>query len=188
MEVNDKIEMFNPWKVDNLDQFLNYCCPECDTKQKTKADFIVHAIDAHPNSRQYLPLFDFETEKEEPNISNFDTFQLSSSNSVSVKLEPFSLSPFLKMECDEEDCGRFFVTQESMTEHKRQFHEKKSSRKIKKPKKSKLDYVEDIEPVEYLETNVEYETTKLIDFGLEDNDFEPTEDSIDEDDKQKMNL
>ena len=170
MEVNDKMEMFNPWKVDNLDQFLNYCCPECDTKQKSKADFIVHAIDAHPNSREYLPLFDFETDKDHGNVSYVDTFEplkseFSSSNSVSVKLEPFSMSPFLKMECDEEDCGRFFVTQESMIEHKRQFHQKKSSRKIKKPKKSKLDYVEDIEPVEYLETNVEYETSELNDFG-----------------------
>ena len=65
MEVDDKMEMFNPWKVDNLDQFLNYCCPECDSKQKSKADFIIHAIDAHPNSREFLPLFDFETDKDD---------------------------------------------------------------------------------------------------------------------------
>ena len=64
MEVDGKIEMFNPWKVENIDQFLNYCCPECDTKQKTKSDFIVHAIDTHPNSREYLPLFDFEEDRD----------------------------------------------------------------------------------------------------------------------------
>ena len=64
MEVDDKT--FNPWKVESIDEFLNYCCPECDTKQKTKADFIVHAIDAHPYSRQYLPLFDFEDGFNEP--------------------------------------------------------------------------------------------------------------------------
>ena len=60
MEVDDKLETFNPWKVENIDQFLNYCCPECDTKQKTKSDFIVHAIDAHPYSLEYLPLLDYE--------------------------------------------------------------------------------------------------------------------------------
>ena len=182
MEVGDKMEMFNPWKVDNLDQFLNYCCPECDSKQKSKADFIIHAIDAHPNSREFLPLFDFETDKDdtfEPLKSEF-----SSSNNVSVKLEPIS-----KMECDEENCGRFFVTEESMLEHKRNFHQKKSSRKVKKPKKSNLDYEDVIEPSEYLETNVEYETSELIDFEKENNDFEPTEDFIDfieEDDKEEL--
>ena len=62
MEVDDKGEVINPWKVEDIDQFLNYCCPECDTKQKTKSDFIVHAIDSHPDSREYLLLFDYEKE------------------------------------------------------------------------------------------------------------------------------
>ena len=64
-QVHDKIEMINPWKVENIDHFLNYCCPECDMKQKTKSDFIIHALDAHPNSREFLPLFDFEDDKDE---------------------------------------------------------------------------------------------------------------------------
>ena len=68
MEVNDKLEPFNPWKVEDIDQFLNYCCPECDSKQKTKSEFIVHAIDVHPNSRNYLPLFDFDEEKDQEQI------------------------------------------------------------------------------------------------------------------------
>ena len=41
------IKQENPWDVSNIDEFLYYCCPECDTKQKTKSDFITHAIDAH---------------------------------------------------------------------------------------------------------------------------------------------
>ena len=68
MEVNDKLESFNPWNVKDIDQFLNYCCPECDIKQKTKSEFIAHAIYVHPNSRYYLPLFDLEDEKEEQQI------------------------------------------------------------------------------------------------------------------------
>ena len=68
MDVSDKHEPFNPWKVEDIDQFLNYCCPECDTKQKTKSEFIAHAIDAHPNSRNYLPLFDLEDEKDQEQI------------------------------------------------------------------------------------------------------------------------
>ena len=191
MEAEDKLEPFNPWKVENIDQFLNYCCPECDTKQKTKSDFIVHAIDAHPDSREYLPLFDFEEDKEgnEQNHCYIDTFEplktrFSSSNSASVKLEPLSLNGLLKMECDEEDCGRFFVTQESMLDHKRQFHRKNPRRKIKKPKRFELDYVvEVIKPSKasnkYLETNIEYHTTVSDDFHQDgDSYFEPNKDSI----------
>ena len=137
MEVDDKGEVFNPWKVEDIDQFLNYCCPECDTKQKTKSDFIVHAIDSHPDSREYLRLFNYEKENNhndeifddtlsdivnESNLSDFDTFdplktEISSSNSVTVKLEPLSMNSLLSMECDEEDCGRYFVTQQSLLDH-----------------------------------------------------------------------
>ena len=137
MEVEDKLEAFNPWKVENIDQFLNYCCPECDTKQRTKSDFIVHAIDAHPDSREYLPLFDYEEEKDHHNdlldlqdgdeLSDIEIkekdvssivplkTEFSASNSVTVKLEPLSMNSLLEMECDEEDCGRFFVTQEAIS-------------------------------------------------------------------------
>ena len=33
----------NPWKVTSLDDFLFYCCPECDDRSGTKTDFIQHA-------------------------------------------------------------------------------------------------------------------------------------------------
>ena len=180
MEVDSKLETFNPWKVENIDQFLNYCCPECDSKQKTKADFIIHAIDAHPNSREFLPLFDCEDGKndmfeyqdddelsdtqvkEEKDLSieplnaeaeeflplfdhedgkndmletlhhdelsgnqikegevlSFEPFN----KSATVKLQPLSMKRLLEMECDEEDCGRLFINQKSMLDHKRHFH------------------------------------------------------------------
>ena len=186
-EVHDKIEMINPWKVENIDHFLNYCCPECDMKQKTKSDFIIHALDAHPNSREFLPLFDFEDDKDE----TFEPLKhFSASNGgASVKLEPLSLNGLLKMECDEEDCGRFFVTQESMLEHKRQFH-RKLKRKVKKPMKLELDYVTDIEPTDHLDVKVEEDTNEL--HGLnEDSDLEAQEDSIDvipEEYKENVNV
>ena len=155
MEVEDKLDPFNPWKVESIDQFLYYCCPECDIKQKTKSDFIIHAIDAHPGSREYLPMFDFEDD--DRNLSYLDT--LEPLNRVSVKLEPLSLDGLLKMECDEEDCGRLFVTQESLLDHKNQFHQKKPVKQIKTPKTLELDnVVEDIESSECLESNMDYDT------------------------------
>ena len=47
MASEEKIKHENPWAVLNIEEFLYYCCPECDTKQKTKSDFITDAIDAH---------------------------------------------------------------------------------------------------------------------------------------------
>ena len=199
MEVNDKLEPFNPWKVEDIDQFLNYCCPECDSKQKTKSEFIVHAIDVHPNSRNYLPLFDFDEEKDQEQIigpkdkTNFSDSELIEDedhksiiepsmekakmdilaskslqdnlplldfvkendqcdaylsdfefredivnhddsfeppkkkfkNDLSVKLESIDLVLLSKMKCTA--CGSFFVSEESLQEHKKQIHKSKNS-------------------------------------------------------------
>ena len=34
----------NPWDVDQLEDFLYFCCPECDTKRKSKEEFLNHAL------------------------------------------------------------------------------------------------------------------------------------------------
>jgi hypothetical protein len=41
-------EHHNPWAVTELDEFLFYCCPECDVRVQTKNIFINHAVSAHP--------------------------------------------------------------------------------------------------------------------------------------------
>ena len=33
-----------PWMVDNVSVFLNYCCPECDFKEKNLQIFSDHAL------------------------------------------------------------------------------------------------------------------------------------------------
>ena len=38
----------NPWSVENLDEFLYFCCPECDNKTQSKTGFINHAYLNHP--------------------------------------------------------------------------------------------------------------------------------------------
>ena len=45
-EFEDK---FNPWTVKSLDDFLFYCCPECDHKTKTKSLFIDQDIGVDGN-------------------------------------------------------------------------------------------------------------------------------------------
>ena len=44
----------SPWDVSTFEEFLFYCCPECDTKDKDFNAFIQHAMDFHPESEKYL--------------------------------------------------------------------------------------------------------------------------------------
>ena len=47
----------NPWTVGNLDDFLYYCCPECDNRTQSKQCFINHAYLNHPKvSKTYYPI------------------------------------------------------------------------------------------------------------------------------------
>ena len=46
----------NPWDVTNLDDFLYYCCPECDWKEKDKQTFVEHAVLSHDHAKVTLQL------------------------------------------------------------------------------------------------------------------------------------
>ena len=41
----------NPWMVEELEEFLYYCCPECDEKCRARGPFLQHALCNHPNVR-----------------------------------------------------------------------------------------------------------------------------------------
>ena len=81
----------SPWDVDNLDDFLHYCCPECDVKNKSKTDFLLHAQYEHPNSMAYLCKYHIKSELEivdqengvlEFNESGHETADLYSENEL----------------------------------------------------------------------------------------------------------
>ena len=42
------------WCVSSIDEFLLYCCPDCNLKEKNKEDFVKHALSQHPMSANYL--------------------------------------------------------------------------------------------------------------------------------------
>ena len=44
----------NPWNVENVEDFLYFCCPECDERNQSKDLFLQHAFDNHPNSKHSL--------------------------------------------------------------------------------------------------------------------------------------
>ena len=57
----------NPWCVENLEEFLYFCCPECDERNQSKESFIEHAFEQHPNSKECLVSFQFKEEFENLN-------------------------------------------------------------------------------------------------------------------------
>ena len=65
----------NNWSVTNVDDFLYYCCPECNTLHKNKDSFLKHAFIQHPKSQQYL--HNFEVNKEASGIGlEFNIFNI----------------------------------------------------------------------------------------------------------------
>ena len=54
-DIKVKLEQIpNPWAVPSLDEFLHYCCPECDVKSKDYAQFYKHAVTNHPLAKLTL--------------------------------------------------------------------------------------------------------------------------------------
>ena len=49
-----------PWCVGSLNEFLYYCCPECDSKSSSEKLFLSHAVSEHPLSIAYLVKFNVE--------------------------------------------------------------------------------------------------------------------------------
>ena len=58
----------NPWIVKNLEEFLYYCCPECNDKNQSKDNFINHVLTFHPMAKEYLETI--EIFKIEPNTNS----------------------------------------------------------------------------------------------------------------------
>ena len=52
------------WSVENLEEFLYFCCPECDVKNQSKYNFIQHALENHPHAIRSLKKFDLKKEEE----------------------------------------------------------------------------------------------------------------------------
>ena len=45
---------YNPWDVPSLDEYLFYCCPECELKTKEYEAFYTHAVNVHELARETL--------------------------------------------------------------------------------------------------------------------------------------
>ena len=73
----------------------------------------------------YLSDFEFREDIVNDNDSSFEPPNKKFKNDLSVKLESIDLVLLSKMKCT--DCGSFFVSEESLQEHKKQIHKSKNS-------------------------------------------------------------
>ena len=48
------MKLVNPWCVDSLEDYLFFCCPQCDHRCKTKPSFVQHAFESHPESNERI--------------------------------------------------------------------------------------------------------------------------------------
>ena len=76
----------NPWNVVNLEQFLYYCCPECNEKDRTKDSFLEHAVTHHSKIKEFLQNFQSKNEpiNIEENKSNESHGKGNLSNNIEI--------------------------------------------------------------------------------------------------------
>ena len=60
----------NPWLVDNLEEFLYFCCPECDERKQSKDLFLQHALNQHVKAQECLLKFRVKVEISEDILNN----------------------------------------------------------------------------------------------------------------------
>ena len=71
----------NPWNVENLEEFLYFCCPECDLKDQSKMQFLQHALNQHPNAKGSVQKFiikeeTFEDSEEFPYLNDINIHKI----------------------------------------------------------------------------------------------------------------
>ena len=103
----DLEEKFNPWNVTGFDDFLFYCCPECDSRTVTKSDFIQHAVNNHDRSEDFIRNFgcnygatepiidDVKVESDDPEDSDFNTANQSGNDEIPPVKRAFVSVPTL---------------------------------------------------------------------------------------------
>ena len=81
-------EKFNPWQANFLDDFLFYCCPECDFKHDAKSSFVSHALIQHPLSRAIVPTLKSKVSNCDTNVTSDQSEQIP----LTIKLQkPYKL-------------------------------------------------------------------------------------------------
>ena len=69
-----------PWNVESLEDFLYYCCPECNARDQSREDFLNHALAQHPSSRNYLTEIKVKKEIHDNNFHDSEVTNIKTNN------------------------------------------------------------------------------------------------------------
>ena len=139
-------EKKNPWNVETLNEFLYYCCPECNEKDRSKDVFLEHALQEHPDSKDFLGKFKVKQELSEYEIGESGLCDVKKEykhleveceiqEDVDVKIQDYNYmdeedhlnydDDVLKYEC--EFCQEELISLTEYTIHIKKFHENENS-------------------------------------------------------------
>ena len=125
--------------LENLDDFLYFCCPECDLKDQSKSNFLQHALDQHPKANEYVTQLNSFIVKDEPyeddhneDINNENAYDIENDYDYMMKCEvKMETKDPLKAEdqvnkirdnkCDQ--CGKEYTTKQQLKFHIQRDHE-----------------------------------------------------------------
>ena len=150
-------ESYNPWFVENLEEFLYFCCPECNERSQSEDLFLAHALENHPKSQACLLPFTSSTELYEDEnyeqetpikseiVSDDENVDLSEEKcNVDVEIKS-DVSSTVKQENEADSdriandnrsnqcntCGKHFTTTKSLNRHVVVVHENPKKRSAK---------------------------------------------------------
>ena len=124
----------NPWYVDNLEEFLYYFCPECDNvKHQSRTDFINHALDQHPDSKDCISRIiikkektkhDYSTSKfaknnhniNEENSEEYDDVGGGEENEDNAESADFNIQNYVKCEISEDNANDIIDDNKNLSE------------------------------------------------------------------------
>ena len=77
-----KNDVENPWSVNNLEEFLYFCCPECDERNQFKDQFLQHALNQHPKAKECLQNIKIKKEVRNAEEEILDNLELPSMKTI----------------------------------------------------------------------------------------------------------
>ena len=82
----ETIKLENPWLVPTIDEFLFYCCPECDLKCRYSDDFLEHATKSHDLAKVSLQALN-SLDEAETYVQNGEEFKNEGDVDVDVNID-----------------------------------------------------------------------------------------------------
>ena len=79
----------SPWSVECLEEFLYFCCPECDHREHSKDYFIQHAFAQHPDAAKVLSLlaYGINIKTETSDFIEYDIPEINNTKNYEVDLK-----------------------------------------------------------------------------------------------------